>query len=94
MKIHLDNFVLEEYSKDNYEHIEVINKLNSDDSVKRYLGNINYSIARIERRKTEDCLSKNINSAFISYYNDYPIGYISIYYKEGKHHISYGILCE
>lgn len=88
--IELENFILEEYNKNSNEHIEVISNLNKDQNVKKYLGNINYSIERINERKKEN----KYNKAFISYYNNYPVGYISLSYIGSEFQISYGILNE
>lgn len=88
--IELENFILEEYNKNNNEHTEVIYNLNKDQNVKKYLGNINYSIERISERKKEN----KYNKAFIPYYNNYPVGYISLSYINSEFQISYGILNE
>ncbi len=90
MKIILDNFQLEEFNRENNEHREVLEKLNKDQGVKRYLGDINYSIERINKRYCEN----RFNKAFIPYYNEYPIGYISLSYIDDEYQISCGILNE
>lgn len=90
MKVNLDNFILEEYDQNNREHREVISHLGKDQGVKKYLGNINYSIEKINFRKNENFH----NGAFIPYYNDYPIGYLSLSYIHDEYQISYGILSE
>ncbi len=90
MKIKLDNFYLEEFNKDNLEHLEVIRQLNKDQNSKKYLGDIFYAIKKIDLRK-ENYIDK-FNHAFIAYYNSYPVGYISLSYIEEDYQISCGIL--
>lgn len=90
MKINLDNFILEEYSSYNSEHVKVVFELNKDQDTKRFLGDVNYTIERTMIRRTDDLNHYNI--AFIPYYNDYPIGYISLVYLQHEYQIIYGIL--
>lgn len=84
----LDNFILEEYNHNI--HNNILNKLQIDQNTKKYLGDLKFSILMIEKRKLEN----NINNAYIAYYNDYPIGFISITYSEELYQISYSILPE
>lgn len=83
----LDFFELQEYSDKNTEHRTVIIELFNDKSSKQYLGNLSYSIDRINERKQQN----ELNYAFIAYRKDIPIGYISITTKGQNHEISYGI---
>ncbi|MBD9074375.1 N-acetyltransferase [bacterium] len=55
-----------------------------------YLGNIHYMIESIYKRKANDF--RHLNEVFIAYYNDYPIGLISITYLNERQEISIGIL--
>ncbi len=90
MKINLDNFILEEYSSYNSEHVKVVFELNKDQDTKRFLGDVDYTIEQTMIRRTDDLNHYNI--AFIPYYNDYPIGYISLVYLQHEYQIIYGIL--
>lgn len=90
MKVDLDNFALEEYSSYNKEHVEVVFELNQDQSTKEFLGDVYYTIARTEKRHDDD--PSHYNIAFIPYYNDYPIGYISLVYLHQEYQVIYGIL--
>lgn len=84
----LDNFVLEKYSEYDDIHNEVLNNLGSDNATKKYLGDLRYAIFRIEQRKQEyDC-----NAFYIAFYNDYPIGYISLTNIKYSFQISSAIL--
>ena len=84
----LDNFDLYEY--DGFlEHQNVIKRIEETDP-NRYLGNIKYAITKINQRKTEN----PNNFVFIAYYNDYPIGYISLTYVDKQYQVSAGTLPE
>lgn len=83
----LDNFTLYEYDYSN-EHKEIIKQIEATDA-NHYLGDIEYSIERINKRKT----SNPNNYVFIAYYQDeYPIGYISITYLGGQYQVAAGTL--
>lgn len=82
----LDNFILEEYDE-NF-HNNILNRLQADNNTKKYLGDLKFSIMMIKKRKLEN----NINKFYIAYYNKYPIGFISITYKDDEYQISYSIL--
>lgn len=84
--IKLDNFILYEYNNCQ-EHQNVINEIEASDP-KGYLGNLRYTIRKINERKQDN----PNNYAFIAYYNDYPIGYISITYLDNKYQIAGGTL--
>lgn len=86
-KLELDNFILYEYDESSNEHRDVILKIEISD-IKKYLGNLKYSISKINQRKEPG----KFNMAFIAYYNNYPVGYISISYIEQTYQISYAIL--
>lgn len=84
----LDNFDLYEYN-DSQEHQEVIGRIEASDP-NNYLGSIKYAIKRINQRKIEN----PNNFVFIAYYNDYPIGYISLTYVDNEYQVSAGTLKE
>jgi len=83
----LDNFVLEEY---NYTHNKIIEELQIDQNTKKYLGDLKFTISMIKKRNLEN----NIDKAYVAYYNNYPIGFITISYMDEKYQISYAILPE
>lgn len=83
----LDNFILEEY---NYNHNNILNQLQIDQNTKKYLGDLKFTITMIKKRNIEN----NINKAYIAYYNNYPIGFITVSYMEESYQISYAILPE
>lgn len=86
----LDNFFLAEYDPRNIDHKTVIIKLENADRKDKYLGDLEYHIERInQRREFNRC-----NHAYISYYNDDPVGFISIYTENDSYQISYGIIPE
>ena len=81
----LDNFRLEDYNAFKYEHKCVVEELTC-----KYLGDLNLLLKNIKEDN-----DNNIYGAFyIAYYNDYPIGMISISNNGGKYFISAGILKE
>ena len=82
----LDNFDLVEFDKFSSEHRNVIERIYS-----KYLGNINYMIDRINFRKEDDYAH---NRFFIAYYNDRPIGFISITRKDFGYEVSSGLVPE
>lgn len=82
----LDNFILYEYD-DSKEHQDVINQIEATDP-NNYLGSLRYAISKINQRKSEN----PNNYAFIAYYNNYPIGYISITYVDNQYQIAGGTL--
>jgi len=84
----LDNFTLYEY-KDCGEFDDIIRKIELSDS-SHYLGNIKYAIKRINQRKMEN----PNNFAFMAYYDDCPMGYISITYVDSQYQVSVGVLPE
>lgn len=84
----LDNFFLAEYDARNIDHKTVIIKLENDSYARTYLGNLSYHIERINQRKEEN----RCNHAYIAYYDDVPVGFISIYLEQKMYQISYGII--
>lgn len=86
----LDNFFLAEYNKQNIDHQNIVNNLGNDYDAKTYLGNLNYHIDRINQRKEDN----PCNHAYIAYYDDIPVGFISIYLEDEMYQISYGIVKE
>ncbi len=51
-----------------------------------------YAIQKNSKRSEED-ISK-LNKTFISYYNEYPIGYFAIYTIHSEYQVSCGLLEE
>lgn len=84
----LDNFILEEYNSSI--HNDILDKLQIDQNTKKYLGDLKFAITMIKKRNLEN----TINKAYIAYYNNYPIGLITISYIEESYQISYAILPE
>lgn len=84
----LDNFILEEYNRFDNVHNEVLNTLYKDENAKKYLGNIMYLIERINQRKEED----KCNAFYIAFYNDEPVGHISLTKIEDSYQVSISIL--
>lgn len=85
----LDNFTLYEYN-DSPAHQEIIKQIELTDP-NGYLGDIKYSIKRINQRKEDN----PNNFVFIAYYQDeYPIGYISITSFENEYQVAAGTLKE
>ncbi len=85
----LDSFILEKYDSSRKLHQEIVTSLMQSQN-SEYLGNIHYMIESIYKRKANDF--RNLNEVFIAYYNDYPIGLISITYLNERQEISIGIL--
>lgn len=85
----LDSFILEKYDSSRKLHQEIVTSLMQSQN-SEYLGNIHYMIESIYKRKINDL--RHLNEVFIAYYNDYPIGLISITYLNERQEISIGIL--
>ena len=80
----LDNFMLEEFSEFNMEHTLVIEELGC-----KYLGDLKLLLKNIK----DDNENGIYGAMYIAYYNDYPVGMISINTgSSGKYYISAGIL--
>lgn len=86
----LDNFFLAEYDPRNIDHKTVIIKLENADRKDKNLGDLEYHIEKINKRREYN----RCNHAYISYYDDIPIGFISIYTENDSYQISYGIIPE
>lgn len=86
----LDNFFLAEYDSENIDHKTVVIELENDSYAKNYLGNLSYHIERINQRKENN----RCNHAYIAYYDDVPVGFISVYLEQEMYQISYGIVPE
>lgn len=82
----LDNFFLAEYDFQNVDHRTVALEIENADK-EHYLGDLEYHIARINQRREDN----RCNHAYIAYYNDYPVGFISIFTEADSYQISYGI---
>lgn len=91
-KLELDNFILYEYN-DSSEHRYVIEQIQSSDPNK-FLGNLKFHIAMINRRKEEN----GLNCAYIAYYkgleeiDNYPVGFIGLSNVDESYQVSYGTL--
>ncbi len=85
----LDNFILEKYDSSRKLNQEIVTSLMQSQN-SEYLGNIHYMIESIYKRKAYDF--RHLNEVFIAYYNDYPVGLISITYLNERQEISIGIL--
>lgn len=85
----LDSFILEKYDSSRKLHQEIVTSLMQSQN-SEYLGNIYYMIESIYKRKINDL--RHLNEVFIAYYNDYPVGLISITYLNERQEISIGIL--
>ena len=90
MQVILDNFTLIEYNHHDDTHFDVINKLNHDDSSKKYLGDLFYTIERVELRKEDNFNNGN----YIVFYDNNPVGYLNLSYKEDDYYLTYAILKE
>lgn len=83
----LDNFNLVEYDKNNVEHKTTVIEISNDSLGREYLGDLEYHIACINRRKEDNFL----NYAYIAYYDENPVGFISIFSRETGYEVSYGL---
>lgn len=85
--MNLDNFYLAKYDNGNIDHKTVVVELYNDRNAKQYLGDLEYQVQMIQKRREEDIH----NTAYIAYYAEDPVGYISFTYKDDSYQISYGI---
>lgn len=83
----LDNFYLAEYNNRNIDHKTTIIELENDKDGKNYLGDLEYHVLMVNKRQEEN----PCNHAYIAYYDDIPVGFISITSKDDNYQISYGI---
>lgn len=86
-RLQLDNFILEEYNDSNVEHKAAIKELDNENS---FLGSVTRSIEKLNNEKEEKKL--NQDCAYVAYYENHPIGFISISTSKDKYVIRYGIL--
>ena len=87
----LEHFLLKLYNKEDNIHNQIIDKIQKDDLNNEYLGNIYSMINKIEKRKEDDFLH---NNTYIVYYNDKPIGYISLTHNNDDYEIIAGLIPE
>lgn len=85
----LDNFYLEKYTTDDYNHRTTIIELENDKDARLYLGNLENWILRMQEKEEIGFR----NNAYIAYYKDNPepIGFISLTKNTERYEISYGI---
>lgn len=90
--MNLNSFRLENYMRDIPSHRTVIVKLHNDQVMNKtnYLGDLDYHIQKIEKRKEENY----INGAYIAFYHNRAIGFISLTVEDESYQISYGIIPE
>ena len=86
----LDNFRLEDYNPYDFNHKSVIVQLENDSSATKYLGDLNLFYKNILDDQEEGYFAH----FYIAYYNDYPIGFISINVNDNKYFIASGLLKE
>ena len=86
----LDNFILEDYNPFNIEHKSVIVELENDASATKYLGDLNLFYKNILDDQEEGYFAH----LYIAYYNECPIGFISINVNDNKYYIASGLLKE
>lgn len=87
-QIKLKDFYLEKYQSYNDVHNMVINTLNSEKYSQKYLGDLKYLITKINQRYAENY----IDSLYITYKNDSPIGFITLVLRKEKYEVDIGIL--
>ena len=86
-KVYLDNFVLEDYDEFDYNHKCTIMELSDDIDARNYLYDVKGKMDAVKRRSEDNPL----NLAYVAFYNDYPIGIITLSYINREYYISYGI---
>ena len=84
----LDNFDLEEYSQYNPLHQEVLSQVDSQLRSKLFLGDVNLIAQRTDERYQENFKDR----FYIAFYNDEPIGFITLNLMGDKYEISSGII--
>ena len=84
----LDNFELEYYNKENIEHRSVLTLIGNQEISQKFLGTIDLLVSNTEKRFLENF----VDSFYIAYYNDEPVGFITINLIDNKYEISSGIL--
>lgn len=88
--VELDSFFLIEFCPDNLEHQQILQQIEATPDGQKFLGNLSYAIQRIHQRREVH----PFNMAYIVYFFDEPMGYISISFLEEQYQISYGIIPE
>ena len=86
----LKDFELENYHTYNDFHNEIINRLSCDDGVKKYLGNLEYLITKIQQRYQENF----VDTLYLVYKENKPIGIVTVCLRDEKYEIDCGILPE
>ena len=84
----LDNFRLEEYDVYSMEHNRVLKEI-SDAASLKYLGDLDFHVKRVYERGNKN---GGLNEVFIAYYNELPVGFISITHKDFGYEIASGII--
>ena len=84
----LDNFHLEKYSPYNKEHKYIFSLINGTNYGK-YLGDLELHIKRVYERKEEDYFH---NDVYVAFYNDNPVGFISLSHREFGYEVVSGII--
>ncbi len=88
--INLKSFELENYHTYNEYHNNIINRLSSDEGVRKYLGDLKYLITRIQQRYQENF----VDTLYIVYKDNEPIGIATLCIRDEKYEIDYSILPE
>ncbi len=89
--VKLNSFYLESYIDIKNSHRFVIDQLEDDHDAKIFLGNLGGYINKVLNRKEEDIL---YNDVYIAYYQDHPIGFISLTHEKDIYEIASGVLKE
>lgn len=90
MKLILDNFTLIEYDPNRSEQKYLVDRLKQEPAVNKYLGDLQYMALRIAQRKEEN----QYNLLFLAYYDEDPIGFISLTYLDESYQISSALFKE
>ena len=90
MRLILDNFTLIEYDPNRSEQKHIVDRLKQEPAVNKYLGDLQYLALRIAQRKEEN----KYNLLFLAYYDENPIGIISLTYLEESYQISSALFKE
>lgn len=90
MRLILDNFTLIEYDPNRSEQKHIVDRLKQEPAVNKYLGDLQYLALRIAQRKEEN----KYNLLFLAYYDENPIGFISLTYLEESYQISSALFKE
>lgn len=82
----LNSFKLIEYDQKNIDHRRVAVELSNEKNGNYYFGDIDYRISELKKYNSP------YNKAYIAYYLDIAIGYISLAHKEDRYEVSYSIV--